>query len=73
MAGRLGVPTKTVKIWHHAGIVTGHRYNDKGQFLYHPPGPNPPTPHHGLPRSPTGELHKHQPPTNQPDEVQYAT
>jgi DNA invertase Pin-like site-specific DNA recombinase len=43
MASRLGVPAKTVKIWHHAGLITGHPYNDKGQCLYPPPGPNPPT------------------------------
>ena len=43
MAGRLGVPAKTVKIWHHAGLITGHPYNDKGECLYPPPGPNPPT------------------------------
>ncbi len=43
MAGRLGVPAKTVKIWHHAGLITGHPYNDKGQCLYPPPGENPPT------------------------------
>jgi hypothetical protein len=43
MAGRLGVPAKTVKIWHHAGLITGHPCNDKGQCLYPPPGENPPT------------------------------
>ena len=43
MAGRLGMPARTVKIWHHAGLITGHPYNDKGQCLYPPPGPNPPT------------------------------
>jgi DNA invertase Pin-like site-specific DNA recombinase len=42
MADRLGVPPKTVKIWHHAGLITGHPYNDKGQCLYPPPGENPP-------------------------------
>ena len=42
MAGRLAVPAKTVKIWYHAGLITGHPYNDKGQCLYPPPGPNPP-------------------------------
>jgi hypothetical protein len=41
MASRLGVPPKTVKIWYHAGLITGHPYNDKGQCLYPPPGPNP--------------------------------
>ena len=47
IAAQLGVSTATVKIWHHAGIVTGQRYNDKGEVLYHPPGPNPPTLHQG--------------------------
>ena len=41
-ADRLGVSTRTIKIWHHAGLITGHPYNDKGQCLYPPPGPNPP-------------------------------
>ena len=50
MAGRLAVSTSTVKDWHHAGIVSGQCYNDKGQVLYDPPGPNPPAPRHGLPR-----------------------
>jgi DNA invertase Pin-like site-specific DNA recombinase len=43
IAGRLGVSTGTVKAWHHAGLITGHPYNDKGQCLYPPPGQNPPT------------------------------
>jgi DNA invertase Pin-like site-specific DNA recombinase len=43
MASRLGMPAKTVKIWYHAGLITGHPCNDKGQCLYPPPGPNPPT------------------------------
>ena len=47
MAGRLGVSTATVKHWYHAGIVSGQRYNDKGEVLYHPPGPNPPVLHQG--------------------------
>jgi DNA invertase Pin-like site-specific DNA recombinase len=42
IAGRLGVSTGTIKIWHHAGLLTGHPYNDKGQCLYPPPGDNPP-------------------------------
>jgi DNA invertase Pin-like site-specific DNA recombinase len=47
MAQLLGVSTSTVKIWYHAGIVSGQRYNDKDQVLYHPPGPNPPARHQG--------------------------
>jgi hypothetical protein len=41
MAALLSVSTGTVKAWHHAGLITGHPYNDKGQCLYPPPGPNP--------------------------------
>ncbi len=47
IATRLGVSPGTVKAWHRAGIVSGQRYNDKGQMLYHPPGP-------GLKRPKTG-------------------
>jgi hypothetical protein len=42
IAAQLGVSTGTIKIWHHAGLLTGHPYNDKGQCLYPPPGPNSP-------------------------------
>jgi len=37
-----GVSTGTVKAWYHAGLITGHPFNDKGQCLYPPPGENPP-------------------------------
>jgi DNA invertase Pin-like site-specific DNA recombinase len=47
MADALGVSTDTVKIWYHAGIVSGQRYNDKGEVLYDPPGPTPPARHQG--------------------------
>jgi DNA invertase Pin-like site-specific DNA recombinase len=47
MARLLGVSASTVKIWYHAGIVSGQRYNDKGEVLYNPPGPNPPARHQG--------------------------
>jgi DNA invertase Pin-like site-specific DNA recombinase len=50
MADQLGVSTGTIKAWRHAGLVSGQCYNDKGQTLYHPPGPNPPAPHPGPPR-----------------------
>ncbi len=42
MAALLGVSTATVKGWYHAGIVSGQRYNDKGEVLYHPPDPGYP-------------------------------
>ena len=47
LASQLGVSTGTVKTWYHAGLITGHPYNDKGQCLYPPPGPNPPAPAQG--------------------------
>ena len=47
IATLLAVSTSTIKDWYHAGLVGGQRYNDKDQVLYQPPGPNPPTPHHG--------------------------
>jgi DNA invertase Pin-like site-specific DNA recombinase len=47
IAERLHVHPGTVKTWHHAGLITGHPYNDKGECLYQPPGPNPPTPMQG--------------------------
>ena len=54
MAERLGASTATVKDWYHAGIVSGQRYNDKGEVLYHPPDPaNPPN------RPKTGRPPKH--------------
>jgi hypothetical protein len=37
-----GVHNHTIKAWRRAGIVTGTRYNDKGEFLYHPPDPGDP-------------------------------
>jgi hypothetical protein len=37
-----GVTNNTIKAWRRAGIVTGTRYNDKGEFLYHPPDPASP-------------------------------
>ena len=42
IADRLGVYTGTVKTWYHAGLITGHPFNDKGECLYPPPSENPP-------------------------------
>ena len=51
MAVLLGVSTATIKAWHHAGLVSGQRYNDKNELLYDPPESNPPTLHQGHRRS----------------------
>ena len=72
IAGQLGVSTGTVKIWHHAGIVSGQRYNDKGEVLYDPAGPNPPTPTKDAGTTPC-DLHERHLTTNRSEEVQYAT
>jgi hypothetical protein len=37
VADQLGVHTQTVKTWHAAGFLTGHKANDKNEQLYHPP------------------------------------
>jgi len=52
-----GVSTGTVKARHHAGLITGHPCNDKGQCLYPPPGPSPPTRTQGRKLSKRRPLH----------------
>jgi DNA invertase Pin-like site-specific DNA recombinase len=39
----LAVKKGTVKAWRKAGLLRGHAYDDKNNYLYEPPGPNPPT------------------------------
>jgi DNA invertase Pin-like site-specific DNA recombinase len=41
-AKQLGVKTCTVKAWRREGLLKGHLYNDKSEFLYDPPGPDAP-------------------------------
>ena len=75
MAQLLGVPAGTVKIWYHAGIVSGQRYNDKGEVLYNPPGPNPPARQPATKDAGTTpcDLHERHLAVNRSEEVQYAT
>jgi len=42
MADRLGISTRHVKIWRAAGLLRGHLCNDKNEYLYEDPGPDPP-------------------------------
>jgi DNA-binding transcriptional regulator YiaG len=42
IAQRLGVSTKSVKIWRAAGLLHAHLSNDKNEYLYEDPGLNPP-------------------------------
>ena len=41
-AAMLDISTSTVKTWHRHGLIRGHRYNDKNERLYEPPGDQPP-------------------------------
>ena len=66
IAALLGVSTGTVKAWHHAGLITGHPYNDKGQCLYPPPGPNPPTRAQGRKLSKRAPSSRRPPTTREP-------
>jgi len=41
-ATQLGVHTTTIKAWHHAGLLSSEKANDKNERLYHPPTPGNP-------------------------------
>jgi DNA invertase Pin-like site-specific DNA recombinase len=42
VAERLAVAPATIKSWRRAGLLVAHRYDDKGQCLFDPPGPEAP-------------------------------
>jgi hypothetical protein len=42
IAQRLNVHPTTVKRWHHAGLLTSRKANDKNERLYEPPTPGDP-------------------------------
>ena len=44
LAAQLGVHPTTIKRWHAAGLLDGHKANDKNQRLYPPLDPNDPKP-----------------------------
>jgi hypothetical protein len=44
LAAQLDVHHTTIKRWQAAGLLHGHKANDKNQRLYPPPGPNDPKP-----------------------------
>ena len=64
IASRLGVSTGTVKTWHHARLITGHPFNDKGECLYPPPGDNPPARAQGRKLSERHPAHRAAPPAD---------
>jgi DNA-binding transcriptional regulator YiaG/UPF0716 family protein affecting phage T7 exclusion len=42
LAAHLGVHKTTIKNWHHAGLLTSHKANDKNICLFEPPPPGDP-------------------------------
>jgi len=42
IAKNLGVKADTIKVWRRAGLLVGHRYNDKGAYLFENPGAGAP-------------------------------
>ena len=42
MAVELGITPQSVKIWNRHGLIRGHAYNDKDEYLFEHPGNNPP-------------------------------
>lgn len=42
MAVALGVRTTTVKVWRQRGLLVGHPYSDRHDYLFEPPGPDAP-------------------------------
>jgi hypothetical protein len=43
IAAHLLVTPSTIKIWRRAGLLSAHRFDDRGQCLFDPPGKNTPT------------------------------
>lgn len=59
MAQALGVASTTIRIWRAHGLLRGHAYTDKGDYLYERPGEDAPRKTRGLKlslRSPAGQL-----------------
>lgn len=45
VAQRLAVQPATIKQWRRAGMLPGHRADDRGQYLFEPPGAQAPVKH----------------------------
>ena len=45
MAQRLNVCSDTLKRWRRAGLLKAHKYDDRGGYLFEPPGPDTPIKH----------------------------
>jgi DNA invertase Pin-like site-specific DNA recombinase len=69
MAQRLGLCTKQVKAWQVAGLLRAHLCNDKNEYLYEDPGPEPPRKAKGVRLSKRPQLRENV--SHRPREVQY--
>jgi DNA invertase Pin-like site-specific DNA recombinase len=45
LANKLGVSAATVRVWRRWGLLRGHAYTDRNDYLYEPPGKNAPAKH----------------------------
>ena len=45
MAQRLNICSDTLKRWRRAGLLKAHKYDDRGGYLFEPPGPGSPIKH----------------------------
>lgn len=45
MAQRLNICSDTLKRWRRAGLLKAHKYDDRGGYLFEPPGPGTPIKH----------------------------
>lgn len=45
MAQRLNISSDTLKYWRRAGLLKAHKYDDRGGYLFEPPGPDTPIKH----------------------------
>jgi DNA invertase Pin-like site-specific DNA recombinase len=71
IAQRLGVSCQTVKKWRYAGLMPGRVCNEKGDFLYEPPGEDAPRKHIHKQLSQKIELLKSKGVSQNTKEVQY--
>jgi DNA invertase Pin-like site-specific DNA recombinase len=58
MAKLLDICTDQVKAWRAAGLLRAHLCNDKNEFLYEDPGPNPPRKGKGVRLSQKGPINE---------------
>jgi DNA invertase Pin-like site-specific DNA recombinase len=71
LAPRLGVSRATVNHWRQSGLLRGHAYTDKPEYLYEPPAADAPTKHLG--KKLAGRRRFPEVVSNRSKEVQYAT